>query len=69
MVVKYNVGDVVKLKKQHPCGENKWQIMRVGIDFKIKCLGCGRLVWIPRREFERKVKKVISTATSEKDGN
>lgn len=67
MIVKYNVGDVVQLKKQHPCGENKWQIMRVGIDFRIKCLGCDRQVWIPRREFERKVKKVISTVDNKEE--
>ncbi|MFA5524999.1 MAG: DUF951 domain-containing protein, partial [Tissierellales bacterium] len=39
MIVKYNIGDVVQLKKAHPCGENKWEIMRTGVDFKLKCLG------------------------------
>lgn len=65
MVNKYNVGDVVQLKKSHPCGEDKWEIMRVGVDFRIKCLGCQRQVWLPRREFERRVKKVVSTAGEE----
>lgn len=61
MVQNYNVGDVVQLKKGHPCGENKWEIVRTGVDFKVKCLGCERQVWIPRRDFIKRVKKVIST--------
>jgi hypothetical protein len=59
--LKLNIGDIVQLKKQHPCGENKWEIMRTGIDFRIKCLGCQRQVWLPRRELERKIKKIISS--------
>ena len=61
MIVKYNIGDVVQLKKLHPCGENKWEIMRTGVDFKLKCLGCERQVWLARREFERRMKKIISS--------
>ncbi|WP_066506790.1 DUF951 domain-containing protein [Abyssisolibacter fermentans] len=57
--MKYNVGDIVKLKKGHPCGENKWEIMRVGIDFRIKCLGCSRQVWLTRKDFEKRVKKIL----------
>lgn len=64
-MIKFNVGDVVQLKKPHPCGENKWEVMRVGVDFKIKCLGCQRQVWLPRREIERRVKKIISTSAGE----
>jgi len=65
MIAKFNVGDVVQLKKAHPCGENKWEVMRIGVDFKIKCLGCERQVWLPRRDFERRVKKVISRGIEE----
>lgn len=61
MIVKYNIGDVVQLKKAHPCGENKWEIMRTGVDFRLKCLGCERLVWLARRDFEKRVKKIISS--------
>ena len=39
---KYEVGDVVRLKKQHPCGSSEWEILRVGADFRLKCLGCGQ---------------------------
>jgi hypothetical protein len=59
LLVKFNVGDVVALKKPHPCGENKWEVLRVGVDFKLKCLGCDRQVWIPRIEFERRVRKIM----------
>lgn len=58
----YNVGDVVQMKKQHPCGNNEWEIMRVGMDFRIRCLKCGRMVMLPRFKFERSVKAVVKTA-------
>lgn len=56
----YNVGDIVILKKGHPCGTNQWEVIRVGADFKLKCMGCGRIVMVPRKAFEKSVKKVIS---------
>lgn len=59
MTVKYEVGDIVRLKKGHPCGENKWEVLRTGVDIKIRCIGCDRQVWIPRIEFNRRVKKVL----------
>ena len=49
------------MKKQHPCGENRWEIIRLGADIRIKCLGCGQLVMMPRREFNRKIKKTIES--------
>lgn len=55
----YELHDIVEMKKQHPCGENRWEIVRMGADIRIKCLGCGQLVMMPRREFNRKLKKVI----------
>lgn len=58
MIRKYNVGDVVSLKKPHPCGTNEWEILRTGVDFKLKCLGCERQVWIPRINFEKRVRKI-----------
>lgn len=54
----YDLGTIVIMKKQHPCGTNEWEIIRVGADIKIKCLGCGRTVLIPRVEFNKKLKKV-----------
>lgn len=55
----YQINSKVIMKKGHPCGTNEWQITRVGADIKIKCLGCGRIVMIPRVEFNKKLKKVI----------
>lgn len=59
----FRLGDVVKLKKPHPCGGFEWEIMRTGMDFRIKCLTCGRQVMIPRVDFEKRVKKIIKTGT------
>lgn len=56
---KYEIGNVVMMKKGHPCGTNEWEIIRVGTDFKLKCVACGRIVMMPRIEFNKKVKKVI----------
>lgn len=55
----FGLHDVVQMKKSHPCGENRWQIIRMGMDIRIKCLGCGHSVLIPRRDFTKKFKKVL----------
>lgn len=49
----YEVGDVVKLKKPHPCGSNEWEILRVGADFRLKCMGCGHQIMVARRLVEK----------------
>ncbi len=53
----YKVGDKVQMKKGHPCGANEWEVLRVGMDFRIKCLGCQRVVMLPRKKFEKNVKR------------
>lgn len=58
----YELHDIVEMKKQHPCGTNSWEIIRMGADIRIKCQGCGQLILMPRREFERKMKKVLRKA-------
>lgn len=55
----YDIGNLVVLKKGHPCGENLWEIVKLGADIRIKCTKCGRIVIIPRIEFNKKIKKVI----------
>ncbi len=55
----YKLGSIVIMKKEHPCGTNKWEITRMGADIKIKCLNCGRTIMLPRIEFNRKIKKVV----------
>ena len=54
----YKLGSIVIMKKQHPCGEDKFEIIRVGADIKIKCVNCGRSIMLPRLEFNKKIKKV-----------
>lgn len=54
----YELGDIVSLKKGHPCGENQWEILRKGADMKLKCLGCGRQIWVSRMDFEKRVRKI-----------
>ncbi len=56
----YKIGTKVIMKKQHPCGANEWEIIRLGADIKIKCLNCNRTLFMPRIEFNKKVKKIIS---------
>ena len=58
----FELGDIVEMKKQHPCGTNEWKIIRMGADVRIKCEGCQHSVMIPRREFEKKMKKVVKKA-------
>ncbi|WP_427854644.1 DUF951 domain-containing protein [Desulfotomaculum copahuensis] len=58
-LVKYNAGDVVKMRKPHPCGGYLWEIMRTGVDFRLKCLTCGRVLMLPRPKFEKSVRAVV----------
>lgn len=55
----YKLGTKVTMKKAHPCGTNLWEITRLGADIKLKCINCGRLVMIPRIEFNKKLKKIV----------
>ena len=53
------VGNRVEMKKPHPCGGNTFEILRVGMDFKIRCLTCGREVMAPRKKIEKNIRKII----------
>lgn len=55
----YILGTKVIMKKQHPCGGNLWEVVRLGADIKIKCLACNRTILIPRVEFNKKIKKIM----------
>ena len=55
----FALGTIVTTKKNHPCGGNTWEIVRVGADYKIRCLQCGRVVMLPRQDFERAAKKKL----------
>lgn len=52
------VGDVITMKKPHPCGSKEFEVLRIGADFKVKCLGCGREVMVPRVKLERNIRGV-----------
>ena len=54
----YEVGYIVTLKKPHPCKSHDWEILRVGMDFRLRCLGCGHQVMVPRRLVEKNTKSV-----------
>lgn len=58
----FDLGDIVQMKKPHACGTNRWEIIRLGADIKIRCLGCGHIVMLPRRDFTKKLKKVVQSA-------
>jgi len=53
--VKLEIGDVVQLRKKHPCGSDRWRVWRTGMDIGIECLGCGRKVMLPRPTLERRL--------------
>jgi hypothetical protein len=58
------VGDILTMKKEHPCGSKEMFVMRSGMDFKLRCVGCGREFMIPRSKAEKNVKSVIKEAES-----
>lgn len=60
-----NVGDILEMKKEHPCGSKEWKTLRVGMDFKLRCCGCGHEIMIPRSKAEKNIRKVISATECE----
>lgn len=57
-LTEYKIGDTVTTKKSHACGSNRWQIIRVGADYKLKCLQCGRIVMLDSVKFHKAVKRI-----------
>ncbi len=58
----YEVGDIVKLKKAHPCGSHEWEILRVGADFRLACKGCGHQMMVERKMVEKNARGLIKAA-------
>ena len=54
-----HVGDILTMKKQHPCGSRQWEVLRIGADFKLRCLGCGREIMDARSKIEKNIKKIV----------
>lgn len=57
--MEYNIGDRIEMKKAHPCGCKQWEITRVGVDFKFKCLGCEHIIIVDRQKALKMIKKKI----------
>lgn len=53
------VKDILVMKKPHPCGSDRWQVMRSGMDFRLKCVGCGHEVLIPRSKAEKNIRQIL----------
>ena len=59
----YDLGDIIEMKKEHPCHKSKeWEITRMGADIRVKCLGCGSSVLMPRSKFEKRLKRIVRKA-------
>ncbi len=63
------VGDKLKMKKKHPCGSTEWDVLRVGIDFRLKCCGCGHMIMVARKQTEKNIRQVIKPDSTEHDTN
>ena len=60
-MAEYSVGDIVETKKSHPCGSSQWEILRTGADFKLKCVGCGRVIMLGYEDFKKRVRRKIKS--------
>ena len=67
--MEYSVGDVIKLKKPHPCGSSEWEILRTGADFRLKCTGCGRQIMIARKLVEKNTRGLKKRADGDGAAN
>ena len=53
------VGDILRMKKKHPCGSSEWEVLRIGADFRLKCNGCEHMVMIPRTKAEKNIREIL----------
>lgn len=58
------LGDILVMKKEHPCGQKQWKVLRIGADFRLKCLGCGHELMIPRFKAEKNIRQIIREENS-----
>ncbi len=59
VIKKFDVGDILEMKKAHPCGSNRMKVLRTGSDIRILCLGCGRDVTVPREKLEKNIRRIL----------
>lgn len=62
MADRFEVGDIIKMKKPHPCGSYEWEVLRVGADFRLKCMGCGHQIMVPRKLVEKNTRQITKKA-------
>lgn len=59
--MEYKIGDIIEFKKQHPCGSRRWEITRIGVDYKFKCKGCSHVIVLQRQEALKKIIKKVNS--------
>lgn len=62
MADRFDVGDIIRMKKPHPCGSHEWEVLRVGADFRLKCVGCGHQIMVPRKLVEKNTREIRKNA-------
>lgn len=65
----YDKFDIIEMKKPHACQTNRWQIIRMGMDIRIKCIHCGHIVTMTRRDFDKKMKRVLERHAPDEENN
>ena len=65
MSYQIDLGDIVRLRKQHPCGSSEWEVVRLGVDIGLVCQGCGRRILLPRSKFNKQCKAIVRRAGEE----
>jgi len=66
MAMDISVGDILEMKKLHPCGSRQMEVLRIGMDFRLKCVGCGHEFMTPRLKIERHIKKVVGSSVADR---
>ena len=66
MADRFDVGDIIKMKKPHPCGSSEWEVLRTGADFRLKCMGCGHQIMVSRKLVEKNTRRI--TKKEQQDG-
>ena len=59
MADRFDIGDIITMKKPHPCGSKEWEVLRVGADFRLKCVGCGYQIMVARKLVEKNTRQIV----------
>ena len=65
MADRFSVGDIIRMKKPHPCGSHEWEILRTGADFRLKCTGCVHQIMVSRKLVEKNTRQIVKKAQGE----